>query len=142
MNRRAATRYRFDADIEIDWDSTVIRGRIRDISRGGMFIEIAETPRVHAEFSARLVVDAPLPIWCVVQRVVSDQGIGIVIVVVDRDSRQRFDELLRTLRATREPTATGSSSPRRTSHLNPYQHLVAPGCQRSSDSSKFATKSM
>jgi hypothetical protein len=52
-----------------------------------MFIEIAETPRVHAEFSARLVVDAPLPIWCVVQRVVSDQGIGVVIVVVDRDSK-------------------------------------------------------
>jgi len=97
--RRGATRNRFSGEIEIDWNSTVLTGRVRDISRQGMFIEIAERPTMGSIFSARLNLGTPLPIQCVVQRIALCQGIGVTFTLVDdMDSRQRLNALLRVLR--------------------------------------------
>jgi hypothetical protein len=38
-DRRATPRYQFQVDIEIAWDSKTVWGRVRNISRQGMFIE-------------------------------------------------------------------------------------------------------
>jgi len=120
-NRRAATRYRFSADIEIECGSTILWGKVHDISREGMFIEMAETPglKVHTQFSARLGLD---PIWCVVRRVVPGQGIGVVIVVVDKGARLRFKALLSMLRTTSGPVTERPSDPLST---EPFESVSA-----------------
>ena len=41
FERRWAPRFRFHADLEIEWGSTVLRARTRDVSSNGMFIESA-----------------------------------------------------------------------------------------------------
>ena len=115
-NRRAATRYRFCADIEIERGSTILWGKVHDISREGMFIDMAETPglEVHTQFSARLGLD---PIWCVVRRVVPGQGIGVVIVVVGKGARQRFKALLSMLRTANRPVTERAIDPLSTEPL-------------------------
>jgi PilZ domain len=97
--RRAATRNRFYAEIELDWGSKVVIGRVRDLSREGMFIEMDEWPAIGRHFSARLNLGTPLPIQCVVQRIALCQGIGVTFTLADgEDSRQRLNALLRVLR--------------------------------------------
>jgi hypothetical protein len=43
LERRWATRYSFRAELEIEWGSAVLRGKTRDISSNGMFIESSDT---------------------------------------------------------------------------------------------------
>jgi PilZ domain len=120
-NRRKAHRYCFYADLEIDWGPNTLWGRVRDISREGMFIEIAEWPWVNAHFSARLALDAPLPIECVVRRIVHGEGIGVTIAFQSTEGETRFEALLRALRIEVDPapapslTTVDSSKTRRTS---------------------------
>src|SRR5258707_2018107 len=57
LERRWATRYSFRAELEIEWGSAVLRGKTRDISANGMFIESADTLWVGAGFTARLALD-------------------------------------------------------------------------------------
>ncbi len=93
-----APRYCFYADLEIDWGSKALWGRVRDISRKGMFIEIAECPWVNARFSARLALDVPLPVECVVRWIVPGRGIGVTIAFPNSEGVKRFETLLRVLR--------------------------------------------
>lgn len=106
-DRRKAPRYRFYADVEIDWGSKVLWGRVHDISREGMFIEIAECPWVSACFSARLALNAPLPVECIVRRIVPGRGIGVTITISDKESKRRFNALLRALRGSVGPANPG-----------------------------------
>jgi hypothetical protein len=73
-DRRVAPRYRFYVNVEIDWGSQVLLGRVRDISQSGMFIETADCLWLNASFTARLALDAPLPLECVVRRIEPHQG--------------------------------------------------------------------
>src|ERR1700755_1101625 len=59
FERRWAPQFRFHADLEIEWGSTVLRARTRDISSSGMFIESADPLWVGAGFTARLGADRP-----------------------------------------------------------------------------------
>jgi PilZ domain len=106
-NRRKAPRYCFYADLEIDWGSKTLWGRVRDISREGMFIEIAEWPWVNAHFSARLALDTPLPIECVVRRIVPGDGIGVTIAFQSTEGETRYEALLRALRIGVDPDEAG-----------------------------------
>src|SRR4029077_12451974 len=54
LERRWAPRYSFRAELEIEWGSAVLRGKTRDISSNGMFIESSDTLWVGARFPARL----------------------------------------------------------------------------------------
>ena len=110
-DRRTAPRYCFYADLEIDWGSKALWGRVRDISREGMFIEIAEWPWVNAHFSARLALGAPLPMECVVRRIVPGQGIGVTIAFQTTEGEKRFEALLRALRNEVDPAAAGAQLP-------------------------------
>jgi hypothetical protein len=106
--RRAAHRYRFYVDVEIDWGSKVLWGRVHDISRTGMFIEIAECPWVSASFTAHLALNVPLSVECVVRRVVPGQGIGVTIAISDRKAKRRFSALLRALQDEAKPATAGA----------------------------------
>jgi hypothetical protein len=101
--RRAATRTRFCGEIEIDRGSSVLKARVRDLSREGMFIEIAEWPSMGLNFGARLNLGTPLPLECTIQRVAQCQGIGVTFTLLDEDSRRRLNALLRVLRRAGRP---------------------------------------
>src|SRR5438093_13361519 len=91
LERRWATRYSFRADLEIEWGSAVLRGSTRDISTSGMFIEAVDPLWVGASFTARLTLDRPVRLECLVKRVEPGHGMGVAVVGVDSE-RQRVSE--------------------------------------------------
>lgn len=95
--RRRAPRYPFDTGLDIEWGSATLSGRVHDISAGGMFIEVADSLWVHARFSARLVLDVPVRLDCVVRRVELGRGMGVSYIVPGEDGRARLTSLLGTL---------------------------------------------
>jgi len=92
--RRGSARYDFSGDIEIVWGSKKIRGRTKNISRSGMFIEVPDGPDLGSVFVATLVLQTPLRVECRVRRVVSGHGVGISIVLVDKEAQARYEALL------------------------------------------------
>lgn len=60
LELRIATRYEFNAEIEIEWLSKRIWGRVTNISASGMFIELSELPERNARFFANLALNKPL----------------------------------------------------------------------------------
>jgi len=96
LERRWAPRYSFNADLEIEWGSALIRGRTRDISSNGMFIESADPLWVGAGFTARLGLEQPVKVDCFVKRVEPGRGMGVAVVVPE-EQQQRYRELLTSL---------------------------------------------
>jgi len=96
LERRWAPRYSFHADLEIEWGSALIRGRTRDISSNGMFIESADPLWVGAGFTARLGLERPVKVDCFVKRVEPGRGMGVAVVVPE-EQQQRYRELLTSL---------------------------------------------
>jgi PilZ domain len=103
--RRKFIRFKFHADAEIVWRSAKASCRVTDISRGGMFIEVADPPREGTRFMLRLALNVPLRLACVVRRVVPNVGVGVTISVGPRE-RKRFDALLLALT---DPLAPGGN---------------------------------
>jgi hypothetical protein len=98
FERRWAPRFRFHADLEIEWGSTVLRARTRDVSANGMFIESVDPLWVGAGFSAQLTLDKPVRLNCFVKRVEPGRGMGVSIALADEDSNsQRYQELINVL---------------------------------------------
>jgi PilZ domain len=110
-DRRASPRYRFYADMEIDLGSKQLRGRVCDISRYGMFIELPDPPELNAWFSGRLALNEPLRVNCVVQRVVPGRGVGVTIVIPEEEGQRRFDALLFALAQGSGPSAASVKLP-------------------------------
>jgi len=68
-DRRSFTRYPCRIDVAIGWGSNILNGVTRDIALSGMFIEIAEPLWMRAEFTARLAIEEPIEVDCIVRRV-------------------------------------------------------------------------
>jgi hypothetical protein len=96
-DRRKAPRYRFQTSLEIEWGSARLKGRTRDISVGGMFIEAEDLLWVGAGFRARLATERPLYVECSVKRVEPGRGMGVTIAVPQDQSQQHFQDLLAKL---------------------------------------------
>jgi PilZ domain len=96
-DRRKAPRYRFQTPLEIEWGSARLKGRTRDISVGGMFIEAEDLLWVGAGFRARLATERPLYVECSVKRVEPGRGMGVTIAVPPDQSKQHFEDLLAKL---------------------------------------------
>jgi len=96
--KRRAPRYRYQAALEIEWGSAWLKGRTRDISAGGMFIESEDLLWVGAGFRARMNAERALWLECSVKRVEPGHGMGVT-VAVSRDQQERFHELLAKLAA-------------------------------------------
>ena len=95
--RRRAPRYQYRASLEIEWGSAWLKGRTRDISAGGMFIESEDVLWVGAGFRARFVADRPFWLDCSVKRVEPGHGMGVTIALPENQSQQHFADLLSKL---------------------------------------------
>ena len=94
---RRPPRYPFYNALKIEWGSSLLQGRICDISAEGMFIEIASPLWVGASFSAQLSLDKPLRVDCTVHRVEPGRGMGVRVAVTDEESSKQFAALLEAL---------------------------------------------
>jgi len=95
--KRRATRYRFRTTLEIEWGSARLKGRTRDISAGGMFIESEDQLWVGAGFRARLVTEKPVWLDCSVKRVEPGKGMGVTFALPQDESEQHFQQLIAKL---------------------------------------------
>jgi len=97
LERRWAPRYPFRADLEIEWGSAVLRGRTRDVSANGMFIEAIDPLWVGAGFTARLNLAQPVRLDCFVKRIEPGSGMGVTVAVSETESQKIYQELLSSL---------------------------------------------
>ena len=109
--RREFARYQFHADAEITWRSRKVWGRVTDISRGGMFIEVPDPEQLAASFTVRIALNVPLELDCVVRRIVNGRGVGVTVSVGER-ARKRFEALLLALSVGADPAGTVADTPR------------------------------
>ena len=58
--RREFARYQFQVKAEILWASRRVWGNVTDMSRGGLFIEMANAPCMGAHFTVQLALNEPL----------------------------------------------------------------------------------
>ena len=100
FERRWAPRFRYHADLEIEWGSTVLRARTRDVSSNGMFIESPDPLWVGAGFSAQLVLDKPVRLNCSVKRVEPGRGMGVSISSEEEPHLQRYQDFINSLSGT------------------------------------------
>jgi PilZ domain-containing protein len=100
FERRWAPRFRYHADLEIEWGSTVLRARTRDLSSNGMFIESVDPLWVGAGFTAQLTLDKPLRVNCFVKRVEPGRGMGVSIALAEEHHHQRYQEFINSLSGT------------------------------------------
>jgi hypothetical protein len=100
--RRWAPRYRFRADLEIEWGSAVLAGKTRDISSNGMFIEAADTLWVGAGFTAKLNIGRPMMVNCSVKRVEPGQGMGVTVAPTEAENQKHYQDLLASLAGGRD----------------------------------------
>jgi hypothetical protein len=97
VERRRSQRYEFSTPIEIKWCGKKFWGRVRNISRHGMFIALPDLPVLNASFTAYLALNLPLKIECVVNRVVPGQGIGVTVTQTTSLAKARYEALLMAL---------------------------------------------
>lgn len=109
--RRISVRYQFSADIEIEWCSRKIWGRVVNVSRLGMFIQLPNLPVLNAMFTAKLALNEPLQLECVVRRIVPRYGIGVTIAIRGEQDRRRFEALLFALSEGAGPASATASLP-------------------------------
>jgi hypothetical protein len=100
FERRWAPRFRYHADLEIEWGSTVLRARTRDLSSNGMFIESVDPLWVGAGFTAQLTLDKPLRVNCFVKRVEPGCGMGVSIALAEQHHQQQYQEFINSLSGT------------------------------------------
>jgi hypothetical protein len=97
LERRWAPRYSFRAELEIEWGSAVLRGKTRDISSNGMFIESGDTLWVGAGFTARLALDRPVQVDCSVKRIEPGRGMAVTVTASGEQHQQRYQDLIASL---------------------------------------------
>lgn len=100
LERRRAPRFVCQVDLEMEWGSALLRGRICDLSASGAFIESSDPLWVGAGFRARIVLDDPLHVDCFVRRVEPGRGMGVTLTVPQPEFKQRFQEFLNRLSQT------------------------------------------
>jgi len=96
-DQRKSARYEFSAAIEIEWCGKKFWGRVRNVSRHGMFIMLPDLPVLNAAFTANLALNFPLKLECVVTRVIPGQGIGVNVTPPTKLARARYQALLTAL---------------------------------------------
>ena len=97
-DKRRAPRYRYQAALENEWGSAWLKGRTRDISAGGMFIESEDVLWVGAGFRARMSTERALWLECSVKRVEPGHGMGVAVAVPE-DQQEHYQSLLAKLAA-------------------------------------------
>jgi hypothetical protein len=101
IERRWARRYPFDAAVEIEWGSSTILGRVRDISSSGMLVVTPESLWIGASFAAKVLIDPPLALNCTVRRAEPGRGIGVQISTQEQEHQAQLQDLLARLESKR-----------------------------------------
>jgi hypothetical protein len=94
--RRRAPRYTCAVDLEMEWGSALLRGRIRNISASGMFIESADPLWIGAGFSARIAAARSIRVNCSVRRIEPGKGMGVAVTVPESGSHEDFQAFLQS----------------------------------------------
>lgn len=94
---RQHLRYTARIDVEIEWNKTMSRVPISDISLGGMFIRTSEVLTVGSEFEAYLLLDNPISVRCEVRHVVPARGMGVQFLNLEGSSRAELEQFLTKL---------------------------------------------
>ncbi len=92
-NRRRSPRFVVDFPIEIEWGLAVMAGRVCDFSLNGMQVALSDALWVGAQFSARILLEPPVAVDCVVRRS-APGGMGLSFVPADDDTRTRVEALI------------------------------------------------
>jgi hypothetical protein len=95
--RRQSNRRKFQGALEIQWGSSTLTGVIRDIGPQGLFVELTPPLWVGATFFARLELDPPLRLNCIVRRVEPGTGIAVAFDLPEEGGKAQLEELLATL---------------------------------------------
>jgi hypothetical protein len=97
LERRRAPRFSCGRELEMEWGSAVLRGRVRDISASGMFIESSDPLWVGAGFSARLKLSEQIQVNCSVKRVEPESGMGVAVSLPGDEREERYQDFVQSL---------------------------------------------
>lgn len=100
MERRHFPRKQLRIGIEMEWGSAVLRGTVRDLSTGGLFVELVPPLWIGAAFQARLLLQPVVSLDCTVVRVEPGVGVGVTFDVRDAQGRTQIEKLLVSAPAT------------------------------------------
>ncbi len=93
----------------MEWGSETLRGQVRDISAGGLFVSVPDPLWIGARFAARLVLDEPLRVECSVRRIEPGLGMGVTFVVPEGENASRVSSLLGALSGNSLGNSPGNS---------------------------------
>lgn len=97
VERRAAPRFRLEANVELEWGSEILRARVTDISLHGMFVRMDNPLWIGAACRAWVLVADPLTVDIVVRRIVPMEGMGVAFLDLPPEALHRLEALLRKL---------------------------------------------
>lgn len=109
--RRQFERFKFEVKTQVVWESGKAWGRVTDVSRNGLFIELDEPLALGVNVSVHLALNVPLKLNGVVRRPVAGRGIGVGLSVPE-ESKKRFDALLKALSLDADPAAAAAKASR------------------------------
>ncbi|MBZ5702353.1 MAG: PilZ domain-containing protein [Acidobacteriia bacterium] len=95
-------RFACNVELEMEWGSARLRGRICDASANGMFIEAADPLWVGAGFRARLALAEPVQVDCFVRRIEPGRGMGVSVALAEEGARRHYQKFVQSL-ARSEP---------------------------------------
>ena len=94
-------RFRFRSWITIQSDSATLEASVSGISANGLFIETVNPLCEGATFSANLMIDPPLQMYCTVTRIDPSRGMAVRIAFAAREYEERFTKLVEKVLAER-----------------------------------------
>jgi hypothetical protein len=95
--RRISPRIPCKLSINIEWGSAFISGNVNQISGEGFFVVLDNPLWIGASFAAKLGLDIPVSVDCVVRRVEPRRGMAVTYSVSSQSGQDRIATLLREL---------------------------------------------
>ena len=95
--RREFHRRKLQEVLEIEWGSSTLTGRVRDIDPQGLFVELMPPLWLGATFSARLMLNPILQLNCTVCRVEPRKGNAVTFDLLEESCKAQLKILLATL---------------------------------------------
>lgn len=90
-------RYKLNIPIQIQWVSATLKASVTSISANGLFIETVNPLYVGATFSAYLMHDPPLQLYCTVSRIDQSRGMAVRVAFANRENETRFTKLVENI---------------------------------------------
>jgi hypothetical protein len=92
--RRRFCRVAVSAPVDIEWGSETLQAKTGDVSLCGMFVQTDDPLWLHARFAARIRTADPIPVDCIVRRVVPGRGMGVEFESLAEPVRAQLEKLI------------------------------------------------